>query len=452
MSINKKTSIAFLSLSMCMSMAHKVFADNNFAVEYSQGHRGGGVIFNRLDVRKAIAAVCRLLRLDPSNKTARENFDRIAASSILSAQQRSDIMLIENLIKNIENLTKRIDRLKVRRDFLKDQLISNGHAVALLNGQLLSIKGDHYHPFTATPVQERPFIDQDLSLNLIKGLMNEENKHLYEELIYLQHQHQWLSLLAKGESSIRPEPFDTAQKIVIDVLSDQNFITDYEHSVNTAETAVAVDLQNIDEIVMKLKFNESEKTHEQDYDNVSDLNELKKMLTQKDETISDLSNQVINLSLKISEVELLLNKKIEEIALLQKQMVDVEQRFMLEKRIIREKNEEIQALQDSLDRSRLQTDEYDHNVSISSGEKLREIGGDLEIYKYEIGKERLRTKKKVKDVRVLKEQLLSLQSELHEKKNALDKTQSDLNILKERLTTVELKVPGLKEFPKKNEL
>jgi len=422
---------------VCSFSAQHVLAENNFASS-SSNQRISEDVFLRYEIQKVITRLCRDLQINSKNKTAQQNFSKIAQHPNLTARQRSQVYLLEDLLKYNKDLKRRANYWTSKRNILKDRFIEYGYNSQTFIEGLRDIEGHMSQATGARTYYHHSLFDQTDPLLLMYQILNDEKDQLLAQVEYLQEQYHWLKRINKDQRQYSSFPkIARPSNIVIPVVSDNVIYVESEFLQEIANEAVYV-YPEVISMIPKKEENLFDLKEKPDFSK-EQFNELQENLKQKDDKINALSKQVVNLSLKMSEIETLLNKRIESIEFLKAELDDTMQRFMLEKRIIQEKDREIQSLQISYDQLKTRS-HSNENVSYSRDEKLIELSGILEIYKYKLGEKNHLAKEKTKalvktqdDLRFLKNQLTFLESELSK-----IKTQSHDNEFKD--PEIEIKV------------
>jgi len=398
---------------LCFFITPTTFAENNFASP-SFRQQITEDIFQLYDVQKAINKLCRTLEINPRNKTAQQNFYEIAQHPTLTARQRSQVFLLQDLLRFNKDLRRRANYLITKRDTLKDQLIESGHDGEVFVQNLRDIEINMERPFGAQVYYHHLVFDHSDPLILITQILNDEKDQLLARVEYLQEQYRWLKITKNMQQRyMPPQAIVQYPNIVIPSVSDNVINVEPEFLQEEVNEVVRVYLDSIILAPIKRK----------DFDGHKEPEDFK----QKDQKINDLSKQVVDLSLRMSEIETLFNKKVKSTELLKAELDDAQARFMLGKRIIQEKDSEIQFLQETLDQLKKETKNSD-NASYSRDEKLIELSGILEIYKHKLGEKDRLAKEKTKaltrtqdDLTSLQDQLAMLESELLEiKRRSID--------------------------------
>ncbi len=312
------------------------FAESNFAARPVQ-HEGHS-LFWQPKVEQLLYKLAKELRLKPRNQTAQENFARIASSPDLLVEQRWRVLAIEGLLEHIPNLREKVFHLTSRRNFLKDQLLSKGYDRGLIIYGLLDIKENFLSSVVTNVDHETSPIDDNDALRMIQKILSDEQKRLSDHIQFTQNQYSWLKAMDDRQQYFSPKNFNHLP----DIISDEKPLEEDVVRIN----------QDKPKAVIKI---DRESPPSGKVDHGPDKNA---------ENTNDLSKQLVDLSLRISETEIVLEEKIAEITDLEERLVDAEQRFMLEQRIIQEKNAEIEILQKAL---------AGKNNSLSSSDLNQEI-------------------------------------------------------------------------------
>ena len=441
----------FPILSIAFFIVSSAFAGNNagFVSSFREDNEN---IFERSDVRMAVEHFCRMLSIDPKDKTVQENLEAIVVHPELTAAQRSDVFLLEDHLSYIKNLQGRVEYLTSKRNLLRDQLIENGHEREVLLKGLFDIRKNISGSHQTSSYQERSLSDRKSSLAVINGLLVGEKVRLSVRVRSLQNQYDWLNAVNKEEKHLSSRYF--VEKIDAGNVSVHPS-GDGERQGNETNT---------EEFKKELGVLYVQ------------IDKLEDRITKEDDRISGLESQVVDLSLKLSETEILLNEKTEAVESLTMKLVDIEQRFMLGQRIVHEKDEEMRSLQKDLQKTRLETEsraakhdrviaEKDKDLKVANGflniyrersegrredEKLNELSGILMLYKDKLSEEAKAARKKSADIVALEVQLMGLSNRLNEKNKALVKTQRELQDLGGQLTVMKEKLLRLRERPQES--
>lgn len=398
----------FLLFLPCFFISSITFAENNFA-SLSFRQQITKDIFQIYEVKKAIIKLCRELGIDPRNKTAQQNFQLIAGHPALGAKQRAQIYLLQDLLGFNRDLKRRSKYLVIKRDVLKDQLIESGNNDVIFEQNLRDIKSNMERPIGVQSYYYHPLFGRSDPLIQFYQILNDEKDRLLARVEYLHEQYRWLKITKNdGQGPVPPDTIVQYSNIVIPSISDSFINVEPQLMKGEVDELINVFPDRITLAPIERK----------DFDSHEKPDNFK----QKDQKIDDLSMQVVDLSLRMSEIETLFKREVKSAELLKAELDDVQQRFMLGRRIIQEKDSEIQSLQETLDYLKKESKNSD-NVSYSRDEKLIELSGMLEIYKHKLGeKDRL----------------------AKEKTRALYRTQNNFNALQGQLATLESELLEIK--------
>ncbi len=403
----------FLLFFPCFFISSATFAENNFASP-SFRQQIAEDIFQLYDVQKAINKLCRTLEIDPKNKTAQQSFYEIAQHPTLTARQRSQVFLLQDLLRFNKDLKRRANYLIIKRDTLKDQLTESGHDGKVFVQNLRDIEINMERPFGAQVYYHHLLFDYSDPLILITQILNDEKDQLLARVEYLQEQYRWLKITKnKQQRHAPPQAIVQYPNIVIPSVADNVINVEPEFLQEEVNEVIRVDPDSITLVPIQRK----------DFDGQKESEDFK----QKDQKINDLSRQVVDLSLRMSEIETLFNRTVKSTELLKAELDDAQARFILGKRIIQEKDSEIQFLQETLDQLKKEIKNSDH-ASYLRDEKVIELSGILEIYKHKLGEKNRLAKEKTKalaktqnNFNSLQDQLATLKSELLEiKRHSMD--------------------------------
>ena len=503
-------SILILGISLCAVTPSTIYAGNNAGYVYRDFDTPIEP-FERPDVRRAVENYCRLLGLDPYGKTVEQNLAAIKAYP-LTAGQRSDVYLLEDLVYYNQNLKERIDYLMAQRDTLIERLAEQGFDRLSLINDLQAIRDDVSR---SGGILTKPTVSADRydPVDIVNNLLREERAALALQVRSLEEQFAWLRTVSRDERHVRP-PYIPRTTAYADVPTDE-----YRESVPLEEIVIPLrekkEVEPIDPGIDAMKGELGSLNRQ--------LEDLQERLGKEDGRIKDLTDQIIELSLRLSETEMLINEKAETIASLRSDLTDMEQRLMLGQRIIREKDEEIRALRDDLQMAKLEKgtsrdklmdslDSKDRTIAQleafleiyrdglvrarreieekaahlrqageqlaqlraqmqagrsmaaaegpqgparriveSKDEKLIELSGMLQIYREKLGEGTKTIKKNLADITALKEQLLFVQEELQQKNAQLDVTQQNLDELEDQLTALKQELLRFRERPGRSE-
>ncbi len=366
--------------------------------------RQGKKYYQQGDAQGAINHFARVLLRDPSHKTARGNMILISAWRSLSASQRIQLLLSEDLLISNEKLQKKLIFLTTQRDTLAASLIQGNYPpMMLIDQKFQAIQGRVLSPKDDQKEVAGP-IDPLETLN--RFLIREQNR-LSQELSRVGEQIARL----RPAGSLREEP------------------------------------QTPDTQASRLPKTDSHReTWQQIADVREELNELRRQVKalqedvkHKDDKIMALTKQVVEFSLKLTEREMILSEKIGALGSLHEAYADLQSRQELGQRIMEEKNTQIQSLQEGL--AALQADTAVHTKEINSliaakDQALDEWEKILAIYQGKLKDATKTIEVRNADVTTLEEQLAMVRTKLFEKETALEKTKEKLVSIEKQFQSV----------------
>ncbi|MBN1869013.1 MAG: hypothetical protein JW847_00330 [Candidatus Omnitrophica bacterium] len=425
----------------------------------------------------AVDQFCQTLSIDPKNKTVQENLEAIIAHSKLPAAQKSDALLLEDLLSYIENLQERVSYLTFKRNLLRDQLIESGYGKnALLKG-LVDMRDNISGSRENFSYQKQTFFNRISPLVLINNLLSKEKVQLAVHVHSLQSQYDWLQAIQKGENDLPsfylekshmagiPEFHQDATKtypLVAEIdlsegkQTDGKFSSGLKHrgesGFDEGKMEKAVALQTHEN-----KMEEANKGNMGQYKDGTgamsvEIDELEEKTGKEDRKLNDLERQVVDLSLKLSETEIQLSEKAEAVDFLKEQLNEAEQRFVLGQRIIQEKDEEMKSVQEDLRMMQLRSKDkaMDWNHTIARKDQFLE-GLKIQLSEADKQKQELKDKVALKD-----RQLAELEAFLEiSRENLADSNQQliekigNLRVMKEKLNEVQAKVSSDQEIIRK---
>lgn len=189
----------------------------------------------------------------------------------------------------------------------------------------------------------------------------------------------------------------------------------------------------------------------------SQVDTLEAYVREKDEKVVDLTKQLVDFALKLSEKEILLSKKIEELVLLNDELVDVRSRLELGQRIMQEKDTKIKEMERSfglLSSQVIREEAAQKDILTVKEAETAQLNGFLEIYKEMLKDSKQTILDKERESETLKEQLLILvkQQKLGEitiqnKDKEIESLKHMVNRFRERQSSAQKKVdPALSEM------
>ncbi len=423
--------------------------------------------YGKRQISRAIDHFSRAMLLDPSQETARRYLIQINRHRGLSAQQRAELFLFEDLAAFLDELEQKRESLIRKCDELMEEAVRAGGDRPLLESALDQEMDQFYFSDEGWDVWD----DTRPPLEALNAALMNMKKELLDQLSFLQEKSAWLthgkwkvatvipaltsddkSAAAVLEESLIPTPrlVEGSERtgIAVETVSDpvatrapalnQNRFravqgvaapnnrgtTDFSPWGSTAAT---------DEIaLLRDELRELKK----------EVGDLHAYVQAKDAKIAHLSDQVVAFSLKLAEQEMVLSEKARLTDTLREQYSDLESRFELGQKIIQEKNTQIQSLQDGL--ASLQAEAAVHQRELSDmlvfkdGE-VNELIGIVRIYKDKLAAVHDRLKRKQMSISDLESTVEAMRVTLFEKETALNKTKERMSRLEQQLHNAQMR-------------
>ena len=399
---------------------HNLNLDEDIRIADSFTRHGAGR-YKKGDIEGAIQDFSRALLLDPYNQTARSSLIQLAKHKDVSAQQKVQLFLLEDLLENIRNLAKRVDYFQKKRDAFAQRLLDQGFPENRLIYEMETIKKTVLKDLkdwdSVTEVDSRA--NQD-PLKVVNISLNFEKQQLSGKIAYLQRQYARLKNL-RGEFKAATKKSSAAaaeksDKAPLNVFAQTFYPQKDDLAMYTKAEAVKL---------------EKEVAHVQ-----GQINELRKQLKEKDQKIKDLTRELIDSSLKISEKDNLLKERQRMIDSLNMELRDIRARFELGQRIIAEKEEKLQTLQEILEKEnnslKAKTQKMADRVD-DKDQSLRSIEKRLAESRRMLTDSKVVIKKQMGEIETLKEKLASLRRRFESSEKALFAKDEEIALLKKRL-------------------
>ena len=432
---------------------------NSEVIQALMGH--GSLRYEQGDVLEATADYCRVLLFDPSNEMARKFLIMVASKQGLTAQEKANLFLLEDLYVTIDNLKEKIAYYHHKKNYLIQNLLNKGYSETPLNQELLSIETQ----------SEQPKHLKALRRNLTQEALRKENRadspeaviellyfdkeELVREILSVQRQYDYLRELNKKDQ------FFVRQKMAVpkEVLIKSEEIDQSNRQGRSGVVSFSASAASSSEgKVLAQDTVEQDSTSEQKNEVAllksefallrKQLDELQDMVQQKDKKLEHLTEQLIDYALQLKEKEGIVVEKDENLYQLNERFFDFESRFELGQKIIQKKDTELQSLQDALSHSQSQLahwNEEGQSLLSSKDEKLIELNGILQIYKGMLKDATKKIKENSVDMSTFQDQLNFFQKQLLEKDQALQKTKQDFTVLENQLAEVQEELRILKE-------
>ncbi len=391
-------------------------------------------LYRNNDVEGAINYFSRALLLNPHNKIAQNNLIAIASNEQLSAKQKINLFLLEDLISRIKDLTDRNDYLSDKRDLMAEDLITKGYKRQLLDEDLQNIMNYvvNSKEFMLSSTKQDPSLDKNNPLEVVNSSLLNVKEQLSQKMQYLKKQldhlrdlnkENWYlekdeSLLAKEKKALeRREYWDYQNQV-----ASNDAMTIQTGPINVSDGQTTKELSFLEVKDKGVTPEEDISLLKQDLGVLKQqILDLQKNVTEKDQKVSQLSSQIVDFALKLAEKENQLTTKVDDFANINKDFQELQSRFEFGQKIIQDKDNEIKALQDSIQESIPQEEQITAIAGAQNiqDEKINELNGILETYRTKLGNANNELKEKDIKISSLSNDLANLQSKYIENERTI---------------------------------
>jgi len=383
----------------------------------------------------AIEDFSRALLLNPHDQKIQDQLISLASHNRLSGQQRLRLYLLEDIIIHLNNLKKKVDYFESKKNILEQGLTQRGYDKNFISKEILNIKKKFLRSSPDPQWDEETLYAKNKDpLEIINASFNFEKDYILNKIAYLEKQYAHLKNLYKDSRSeenlvvfqspphaVYAQRFHTLRLKSLRVKnSEDRFdikVSFYsKETINEHPQALTLDLSQ-----RNLLKNELLALRTQ-------LHELRMHIDEKDAKVTQLTNQIIDLSLKLKEQEIYTANNTERLSAIQKQYTDLQSRFLLGQRIISEKDTKNQNLQERIKSMQLITDNWQKDfdrILTSKNEQLNDLNKILKIYKGKLADASKTIRRETTNITYLEEQVIYLQTKLFKKDKMLQKTSMD---------------------------
>ncbi|MBF0522344.1 MAG: hypothetical protein HQL24_04720 [Candidatus Omnitrophica bacterium] len=370
-------------------------SSDRFLIEAYQYSSGGKTL-------EAMVSVGKTILSNPLNPKIPDFLDEFSKTPSLTSQQQIGILHIEDLISYLGNLNQKINYFKAKKDELQEQLIKNGYDGYALTEELSKERATVWQKsFTPKAHWSQEDLKTHDPMDATIEILSAKSEELKVEILALQEEFNRLKQLNANYASLIIEKDSTNSELI----SRNNEL--YKRQLSL--------------IMQKLNDFQSEVQH-------------------RNKRIEQLTRQLVDSVLKLSEKDLALEKQSEQIALLNDHLTELESRFELRDRILNEKDAAFTSLKADFEDLKLQAIKERKEIIalVSSKEKkLAELSGILKLYKGKLGQSSQNAHKQSYDILSLQRQLALVKKQLFEKNRILQKTQQAFQDLERKLLEVD---------------
>lgn len=339
------------------------------------------------DFPKAIRDFARILLLEKNNEAAQNSLKQLAKQENLNVEDKLQLTLWEDYAHTMAQLHSKIEQLKERNSFLAEELISLGINKSSLETDIGDLVKE-YKPLTfhdSLIEQETIFSAKD-PLMVLNNLLAKENENLSQQFVYLKKINSYLVSQKKS------------------AILDGGAVS-YALGSDGLKGIKKVSSKNIYAQLNEEQLNSLKGEMDSMY---NELQGIKEGLLKKNEKIDELTRQVVDFSLELSEKDKYIYSKEEGMERLSREIDDLQARFALSQKILEEKEVKIQSLEESVNKLKVAVNEssqYYQKILKAKDQELSELGGFLEIYKAKLSDVYKTLKEKEAQMHSLKEKI-----------------------------------------------
>lgn len=358
--------------------------------------------YARGNLKKAIENFSRALLIEPHQETARKNLLLISHHQNLSAPQKVQLFLLEDLLSFTQNLQDKTVYFETKCASLREALRQRGHEE--------TFQAPYF------PAEEGSVPDENVSdpLEALNAALSSERERLFREISSLEKEHEWLRRLSREKPPVfsgRKITFETKQAvespIAVDSISAENPPADTASGTQGEIVALREELRLLRE----------------------QLSDLKKHVEEKDRKTAGLTKQVVEFSLQLAEKEVSLSEQIDVLSSLSLEYKDLQSRLELSQEIISGKDAQIQSLRENLALSQ--------EAFMQKDGEIADLEGILRIYSEKLSDTRHQTREKVKQMAAMGEELSSVRTQLFSREIALERTRQKLAFLEKEFSDIQ---------------
>ena len=274
--------------------------------------------------QEAINDFSRAFLLDPRDERLHDSLKSMARERNVPAAQKMELILIEDLLDYTNKLSEKSEYFLYKRNVLGEELINKGFEAEYFQEEMAQISKDVSMQFDAESekIQERYAKGED-PLKVIHALLKLENKRLQKEVDLYERQYNRLREVNAQHGYIQGELAYMTQG---EFAKQQKF---YDQEGRRVPSPVPPQVQTTPETVSK------EMTKMLD-DATAKVDGMYTVLEDRDSKIDQLSQEVVELSLELTEARETEKGQTDEIDRLRSELVEFESKNLLTQRL--EKN------------------------------------------------------------------------------------------------------------------
>lgn len=382
--------------------------------------------YEKGDIKGAVQDFSRALLIEADNSVAKNNLFALRDEDHLDSLTKLNLLKVEDIVNQIQHLTQKKAYLEGSKQYLEKLLVRQGIKTYLIEQQLAPLKPKRLAGKTVLSSSE----ESPQALDSLAQVFMEQKDELTNSIVFLQKQCNFLRGWQKN--NIYTNLIETAAI----------------RSSTPGSSALSKQKFSSSRFLKATPFNRDGYLLKQIALVRQKVDDLELEANKKDEKVLHLTQQVIDLSLRMSESDIVLEKKDNNYEVLNQQLADLKSRFDLGQRIIQDKDERIDQLDIKVEKLQAQSLEYEkefNSLLASKDQKLIELNGILQIYKSKLSDVSHEFKNSASGYTVLKEQLALIQQEMQEKNLIIARAKEDITQLESQLAQLRDELQHLKD-------
>lgn len=383
--------------------------------------------FEQKDYSKSVQYLSQVLISNPHLKMAHELLNRLAVADQLSAEEKADIIIFQDLAQFNNRLIFKIDYFLQKRNNVLKNLGQLGYTNDYLKNYLI--------PFQVELIQwresnEKKFADLQNEKNKLSGFKQLlkfsalKRDELAQELDNVERQFNHLRLLNRDQ---------LPNRLALDIVVASN-----EHPGGQFKKADQTNQNNLESQMVSLQ---------------QQIIKLQHLINEKDTKVNQLTEELARLSSGGGATNLNNQNKFSP-----EDFIELQSRFELGQKIIQEKDKEIQLLQAQGNNQSADVHppiERKEPIGFSKSvleNQLVEVSGILEIYKLKLSDLNQNLKSNLSNIVDLENKLTLVQTKLFEKDQLIQKTEQGMQKLEQKLLELQNELDNLRQSYLENNL
>jgi len=383
----------------------------------------GLIEYQRGNVNEAIRLLSQSLLLNPHDQWTQDSLINITTNVKVQSDSRIKLYQFEDLFSHLRSLKAKINHLQDVRDELRLKLMRKGEKLIVIDKELARIQSDSLAMDNGSKLNEgEHFYSQNEPLELVNKCLNFEKFYFMAKVKYLEKQNNRLREVLDGRGHFDEEMLDAwassrSSKNEEELFNPFQYIVIREKKSDTVQ--------------------ESKPVMQSQSEDLNDFDARIKLFTaaleEKDVKIKSLMDEVVDLTLKMTERKILTEDSGEELVKLKEELIDSRQMIDLQKVQLQEKQAEI----DSLRAYEKTTEKTDENKD----QKIKNLKHELQRFQNEVSKRNQQVKELIvrseNQMEQLRKELLAKDIQLTEIQSRLELSQKVIQDKDQQLQKVE---------------